>query len=179
MGSSTIHRMPPRPLGTRSISGDLSDPRVGPGVPGTIGDLLAGRGVASLFQKTGPGDTDWTLINAFQTVAATDTVTTNSLVDVAVPNMTLTAAAPGTYLCLFNSVGHNANTTGFVFYSFYVNGVQVPQSERHLQSNNDKAAVLIQPIALATGDVITVEWHVDGNVGTLHDRNLTLVRIGA
>src|SRR5574342_1062003 len=140
-------------------AGFVGDPRIAPGKSAPIGSLLPRLGTLELYQKSGNNDTDWVLyagagIGTYQTVVATNEITTMSLTQVVVTSMILTVNITGTYLCLYNGIGHNSNTTGYVFFSFFVDGILTPSSERHLQSNNDKAAVLIQPIVLTSGQVL-------------------------
>lgn len=117
------------------------------------------------------------VVGTYQTALATDTQTTASAVPVPMPNMTLTVAAAGTYLCLFNAVNHSNSATGAVTVAFYQNGGVVSGSHRHLEANRDQVMTIIQPVTLAAGDTIAVYWSVDANNATVHDRNLTIVRL--
>lgn len=163
-------------------AGFTGDPRIAPGCPdGGIGSLLPRKGTTELYQRTGALATDWALfggaLGAYQTVAFAGTNQTPSLVYVSLPNTQIAVAVAGTYLCFFNAILHGNNPNNLVYYVFAVNGVVVPNCERHGQGNSDKAAVLIQPIVLAAGDALEVQWHVDGGTGEIHDRNVVILKI--
>lgn len=157
-------------------AGFTGDPSAA-GYAAPIGSLLPRLGTTELWQKFGAADTDWSVVGsgagAYQQVTSVVTDTTASLVDVVMASMSLVVASTGSYLCIFNGDGHNQNASGFV----YVDGVPVPASERHIQSNNDKSMVISQIVALTVGQTVTVRWRVDGNTGTVHERNLTILRV--
>jgi len=115
-------------------------------------------------------------LGVYQTIADTGTNNTASLVYTPMPNTAIVVVLAGTYLCLFNGILHGNNPNNLVYFTFAVNNVVV-LGERHLAGNNDKAAVLMQPVTVAAGDTLEVQWKVDGGTGQIHDRNVTIVRI--
>lgn len=103
--------------------------------------------------------------------------TTSSTNYVALTGMSLTIAATGTYLLLHEAIYQNSNQNALVYASFFVNGVQVASTERHLQSNGDQNFSINAVQSLTQGDVLTVQWKVGSGAGTCHDRSMHIVRL--
>lgn len=107
-------------------------------------------------------------------------ITTTSLTDVTVTNMTLTPGA-GSYIFWFSSDVSNINNNRDIFVSLYVNGVQVLDSERNIHVDNAverSCAVLNGMITGVTaGQVVDVRWRVSANTGSMGNRSLTLLKV--
>jgi len=114
-------------------------------------------------------------------VLATTTITTTSLTDVVVDSLTQLAAA-GTYLAIANVAWSGSVASLVATFSFYVNGVQVPGSERPVRvpaSSGFTLGTLFEVITVpANGQSVDVRWRVSTGTGTLGNRNFILQRIG-
>lgn len=118
---------------------------------------------------------------ARSSATATADDTTTSVTDVLVAGMTLTPAA-GTYLVTFSTSGVNSgNGASRMFFSIYVNGVQVAHSEREFGiSGGGNVAVYTNAVVTVNGaQAIEARWRAVAGTNTAHERSLTLIRVGA
>lgn len=118
------------------------------------------------------------IANSSATATADDTTT--SATDVVIVGMTLTPAA-GTYVAIFSSSGLNSgNGATRMFFSIYSGGSQVTHSEREL-GIAASANVAIHTAATVTvngSQAIDVRWRAVAGTNTVHERSLTLIRLG-
>lgn len=123
--------------------------------------------------------------NVLEVSATSDTSATNTA-DALLSGMSLTPGT-GTYLALFSDshrygiIGSNINTS----YSIYVNGAQIPPSERistHDSSidNADIAAMTNGAISPGSGQTVEVRWRASATDSrTSHERTFVLLKAGA
>ncbi len=115
-------------------------------------------------------------------VTATADDTTGSASDVAVAGMTMTPGAGDYHVFFSGSVeGDTGGTTQFV--SLYLNGVQVPHTERQIFTEGSIPATSF-PVAsharltgVAAGQDIDVRFRTTGGTATIHERSLVVVPI--
>lgn len=113
---------------------------------------------------------------------ATATTTTTGATDGLLAGMTLTPGA-GNYMVWFStSVDHTAANDS-IWVSLYVNGVQVPDTER-LFRRGGAAADTAGPLAfnkyitgVGAGQVVEVRWRTTGATANAYQRTLTLMKV--
>lgn len=114
-------------------------------------------------------------------VAASGDTTTTSTTDVVLAGMTLTPGA-GDYLVWFSASMENTQKDIAQTYSLYVDGVQVPASERPRGIKNPGVpgvlAINALVVGVGAGQAIDVRWRVGGGTGTTHQRTLNLLKVG-
>lgn len=121
----------------------------------------------------------------FQQATATANATISATSDTQLNSMTLTPGA-GTYLLLFSTSADNAAAGISVFYSVYVNSVQVAHSEREfwaeasISANLGAMPVLIACVVTPTaGQVVEIRARRVTNNWTNYERTLTLMKVDA
>ena len=114
---------------------------------------------------------------------ATATTTTTSATDVQISGMTLTPGA-GDYLVDFSS-SMKDSSAGDVYFSIYVNGVQVAHSERYYYVEASFTASSL-PVAthayvsgVGAGQVIEVKWRRSAGTVSALQRTLTVQKVTA
>jgi hypothetical protein len=127
-------------------------------------------------------------IVAADTAQASETAddTTSNTTDVLVTGMTLFPPSDGDYHIWFSGSAEcdTGNTTQYV--SLYVNGSQIPHTERRVHTEGSIAATSF-PVAtharvtgLTTGQAIEVQWRTTGtSTATMHQRTLVISKINA
>ena len=117
--------------------------------------------------------------NDRQTVSAVDSPTTGSLTFVDIPGMTLTTSNSGTldYLVFFNATVSNSIANRTISIRVIVNGVALPESERDIDLPSSNANTISSTVALkaavATGQIVKMEWKTSGGTATVNQRTLT------
>lgn len=120
--------------------------------------------------------------DAFQIVEATGDTTTTSATDVTVNSMTITPAA-GTYKVTFvGSVDHSANNAS-IFMSIFGGGSKVTGSERRFRrgaGQGDITAPFTCRAKVTVDGTETIEgcWRTDNATATMHERQLSIERVG-
>jgi hypothetical protein len=110
-------------------------------------------------------------------VNATDAPTTTSLTDVLLPGMTITPP-PGQYMAIHTGAWSGSASAVIATFSFYVNGVQVSDSERPVRvtaGGASMSAVVIKMVTVAAG-AVEVRWRASAGTLTSGKRNLILHR---
>jgi hypothetical protein len=115
-------------------------------------------------------------------VSATADDTTTSATDVLVNGMTITPGAGNYHIWFSGSVeGNTDNTTQNV--SLYVNGSQLPHTERQIYTESSIAntsfpvATHARRLNVLDGQAIEVRWRTTGGTATMHERTLVVYRI--
>ncbi len=113
-------------------------------------------------------------------VTATNTITTTSATDTLMGSMTLTPAS-GTYLGFFNTDCSSSADDAALSASFYLNGIQLPESQRTVipRSNGAIGREILSTQAVLTpngSQPVEVRWHVSSGTGTSNNRSLHLLQ---
>ena len=135
------------------------------------------QGSAGTFAKS---DHVHNTVIANTAVTATIDDTTASLTDVLIVGMSITPAA-GTYSATFSGSGLNSgNGASRMFFSIYTGGVQEAHSERELGiSGGANVAVHTNAVVTVNGSqAIEARWRAVAGTNTVHERSLTLIRLG-
>ncbi len=113
-------------------------------------------------------------------VTATNTITTNSTTDTLMGSMTLTPAS-GTYLGIFNTDCSSSADDVALSASFYLNGIQLPETERTVipRSNGAIGREILSTQAVLSpngSQPVEVRWRVSSGTGTSNNRSLHLLQ---
>lgn len=136
------------------------------------------QGSAGTFAKS---DHVHNTVIAWDGASATVDDTTASLTDVLMVGMTKSVALAASYELTFSgSIVNSANGAERTWVSFYVNGVQVAESERSVgTSGGAYAPTTVSCIApVGAGQTVEVRWRVAGGTSTVRRRCFTLKRLG-
>jgi len=153
------------------------------GIAGTTGTagvtgVLGGNGTDG---NTGIiGNTGVELLTT-NTATATGNITTTSGTDIVATGMTLTPAS-GTYMVTFTGGFRNSNDGATTFASIWSAGSQVAASERKIIQGRDGLQGLFCCAAKVTvngSQAIEGRWRRSANTGTMHERILAIIRVGA
>lgn len=112
-------------------------------------------------------------------VSATNTITSTSLTDVLMNDMTITPPA-GTYMASFSaSVVNSGNGAQRLFASIYVNGVQVTGSERVIGvAGGANTCISTQCfLTIDSSQAVEVRWRAAAGTNTAYGRSLLLVKL--
>lgn len=111
--------------------------------------------------------------------SATNTITSTSLTDVLITDMTVTPPA-GTYAVYFSTpVVNSGNGAQRVFVSIYAGGSQIPESERFVgMSGGATACIATQCILTVNGSqAVEARWRAAAGTNTAYQRSLVLVKL--
>jgi hypothetical protein len=113
--------------------------------------------------------------------SATTDDTTTSGTDVLVNGMTITPGAGDYYIWFSGSVESSA--TSYQYVSLYVNGSQLPHTERQIYTEGSIAntsfpvATHARRLNVLDGQAIEVRWRTTAGTATMHERTLVVYRI--
>jgi hypothetical protein len=116
-------------------------------------------------------------------VSATADDTTTSATDVLVNGMTITPGAGNYYIWFSGSVESSA--TSYQYVSLYVNGSQLPHTERQIYTESSipdtsfPVATHARRLNVLDGQAIEVRWRTTGGTATMHERTLVVSKIVA
>jgi hypothetical protein len=88
--------------------------------------------------------------------------------------MSITPGA-GNYIAWFTGTVYNSNFNKVVFASLYVGGVQVPYTVREVYKAEGAITFQAYITGVGASDAIEVYWRVDGGIGYMQERVLTIL----
>lgn len=157
-----------------------TDGQHGPRGGGSMQHVDATPNVSGFFSVVDKNNHD-TLARPPKQISVTGSVTTASATDVLMSGMT-TIPGAGSYLVNFSTSFDHSTTNQSIFYSIYVNGIQLPETEREFRrggSAGDIAAgpsiVAIKASGVLAGQAVEVRWRTTAADAQVFQRVMTLV----
>lgn len=150
--------------------------------PSNVGSANAEGSSASLARADHIHNLPLSLLASLLNVSiteATGDITTTSATDVVATSMSATPAA-GTYLVFLGSSMQSSNGAAVMRTSIYSGGTQVAASQRTTDAPGTNEATSFMCMALVTvngAQAIDGRWRTTAGTATMHERQLTLVRV--
>jgi hypothetical protein len=119
----------------------------------------------------------------FNSAVQADTLTTTSTTDVLMTSLQFTDIVAGTYLANFGTSVLHGSTSAEIFISIYVNGTQVPGSERLWKRGSQQGDVTGGidlagfPLILTTTSTVEIRWRTSTGTATSINRHFTMLRV--